>query len=71
MLIFVLILLKPITSDIFCDDCCQEAMDHKSITCSRIIRETNFRLHFVQFQYTLMWFGIKLYSNVGRCLQLN
>ena len=32
MLIFVWIVLKPSKSDIFCDDYCQESMDHNMIS---------------------------------------
>ena len=42
-----------------------------TIACARIIRSTNLMLHFVQFQYTLIWVGIDLYSMVGKCLHLN
>ena len=41
-----------------------------TIACSGIIRYTNLRLHFFQFQYTLIWVGIELYANVGKCIQL-
>ena len=68
MFIFVLILLKPSKSNIFCDDYYPEALDHSIISDYPI---NKFKVHFVQYQYTLMWVGIELYSKVGKCLQLN
>ena len=65
---FCLILLNPNKSDIFCDDYCQEAMDHSMLSDFPV---NKLMLYFVQFQYILMWVGIELYSKVGRCLQLN
>ena len=43
-------------------------MDHRMLSD---YPKNKFKVAFVQFQYTLIWVGIKLYSKVGRCLQLN
>ena len=45
-----------------------ESIDHSMLSEYSINKVS---LYFFQFQYTLMWVGIELYSKVGKCLQLN
>ena len=64
---FGLILLKPSKSYIFCEDYCQESIDHSMRSDYPI---NKFKVEFCSVSiYTHV--GIELYSKVGKCLQLN
>ena len=53
MFIFVLILLKPSKSDIFCDDYCQEAMYHSMLSDYPINR------------FKVAFCSVSIYTHVG------
>ena len=59
MLIFVLILLKPNKSNIFCDDYCQESIDHSMLSDYPI---NKFKVAFcsVSICTHVSWYGIVL-----------